>query len=74
MSIRRFRRLHTATIGARALVGLAAIVLGILSVCLVATVPATSLILALVGLLCLGAGSVLTGSALGGQGLAEVNR
>jgi uncharacterized membrane protein len=65
---------HAAAVGGRTLVGVAAIVLGIISVVFSATIPATSLVLSLVGLLCLGVGGVLTGSAFSGQALAEANR
>ena len=60
---------HAAAIGGRALVGVAAIVLGIIGVCCCYYYPATSVVLSLVGLLCLGAGGVLTGSALSGQAM-----
>jgi hypothetical protein len=65
---------HTMAIGGRGLIGLAAIILGILSVVLAASASAGGLVLALVGLLCLGAGSLLTGTALSGQLLATSNR
>lgn len=65
---------HAAAIGGRALVGVAAIVLGIIGVVFSATLPATTLVLALVGLLCLGVGGVLSGSALSGQAMASANR
>jgi hypothetical protein len=67
-----FQEAHTASIGARSLVGLAAIVLGIIAVCWLAY-PATSLLLSLVGLLCLGAGSVFTGAALGTQAMSTTS-
>jgi hypothetical protein len=63
---------HTAALGGRALIGLAAVVLGILGIVFVATFPMSSLVLSLVALLCLGSGAVLTGSAFGGQ--AVMNR
>jgi hypothetical protein len=65
---------HRAALGGRALIGLAAIILGIISVVLAASAPADSLVLALVGLLCLGAGSLLTGAALGSQVLVASQR
>lgn len=68
------QRAHTAAIGARGLVGMAAVVLGIISVCAVITAPLTSLVLALIGLLCLGSGMLLSGSALGSQAYVASNR
>jgi hypothetical protein len=68
---------HATAIGGRALIGLAAIVLGIIGVVL--TGSATDggdggMVLALVGLLCLGAGSALTGAALSSQVVATPER
>jgi hypothetical protein len=67
-----FQEAHTAALGGRALIGLAAVVLGILGIVFVAAYPADSRVLTLVALLCLGSGGVLTGSAFGGQ--AVMNR
>ena len=61
------RAMASAATGAEALVGLAAVVLGIIAICGFA--PMT---LSLVGLLCLGAGVTLSGLALGGKMLAMV--
>jgi len=63
-----------AALGGRTLIGLATVVLGILSVVVARTSQPGSLILALVGLLILGAGALLTGSAFSGQMMAESRR
>jgi hypothetical protein len=62
-----FQEAHAAALGSRAMVGFAAIVLGIIGVVLTASVPHGSIILSLVALLCLGAGGLLAGSAFGAQ-------
>jgi hypothetical protein len=64
---RMFQEAHAVALGGRALVGFAAIVLGIIAVVSAASVPGGSMVLSLVGLLCLGAGSLLAGSAFGAQ-------
>jgi hypothetical protein len=63
---RMFQEAHAAAPGGRALVGFAAIVPGIIAVVSAASVPG-SMVLSPVGLLCLGAGSLLAGSAFGAR-------
>ncbi len=61
------REAHTAAVAARALIGLAATVLGIVGITMAAALNPSSILLSLVGLLCLGAGGLLSGAAFGGQ-------
>jgi lipopolysaccharide export LptBFGC system permease protein LptF len=64
---RMFQEAHAAALGSRAMVGFAAIVLGIIAVVLAASFSSGSMVLSLVALLCLGAGGLLAGSAFGAQ-------
>jgi hypothetical protein len=71
-----FQEASGAAVGGRALVGLAAVVLGIIAIVFSgsAAVAGTSLVLTLVALLCLGAGAVLTGSTFGSQAAVTTPR
>ncbi len=71
---RMYQEAHAAALGSRAMVGFAAIVLGIIGVVLTSSSPAGSMNLSLVALLCLGAGGLLAGSAFGAQVWGESGR